>query len=107
MQTQLNVRCGTDRAKGLLMAGQKLDVAFAYPLLRETAMQARLRLSEVARGAVRAAMGGVVQAAQQAQPLHLGGRQRMRTVDDGRDGVAEFARAVSRQDQHGCARRRP
>ena len=69
LQTQLDERRWTDRAKGLLMAGQNLDEAAAYQLLRETAMHAHLRLGEVARS--------VVQAAQQAEALNLAGQQRM------------------------------
>ena len=69
LQTQLDERRWTDRAKGLLMTGQNLDEAAAYQLLRETAMHAHLRLGEVARS--------VVQAAQQAEALNLAGQQRM------------------------------
>ncbi|WP_310386441.1 type IV pili methyl-accepting chemotaxis transducer N-terminal domain-containing protein [Roseateles sp.] len=69
LQTQLDERKWTDRAKGLLMAAQALDEAGAYQLLRAAAMQTHLRLGEVARS--------LVEAAQQAEALNLAGQQRM------------------------------
>lgn len=69
LQTQLDERKWTDRAKGLLMTGQSLDEAGAYQLLRAAAMQTHLRLGEVARS--------LVEAAQQAEALNLAGQQRM------------------------------
>jgi hypothetical protein len=69
LQTQLDERRWTDRAKGLLMAGQTLDEAAAYQWLRTAAMQAHLRLGEVARS--------LVEAAEQAEALNLAGQQRM------------------------------
>lgn len=69
LQTQLDERKWTDRAKGLLMSAQALDEAGAYQLLRAAAMQTHLRLGEVARS--------LVEAAQQAEALNLAGQQRM------------------------------
>lgn len=69
LQTQLDERKWTDRAKGLLMTAQALDEAGAYSLLRAAAMQTHLRLGEVARS--------LVEAAQQAEALNLAGQQRM------------------------------
>ena len=69
LQTQLDERKWTERAKGLLMTAQALDEAGAYQLLRAAAMQTHLRLGEVARS--------LVEAAQQAEALNLAGQQRM------------------------------
>nr|WP_316641228.1 ANTAR domain-containing protein [uncultured Roseateles sp.] len=69
LQAQLDDRKWTERAKGLLMAGQELDEASAFKLLREAAMHAHLRLGEVARS--------VVRAAEMAEALNLAGQQRM------------------------------
>lgn len=69
LQAQLDDRKWTERAKGLLMAGQELDEASAFKLLREAAMHAHLRLGEVARS--------VVRAAELAEALNLAGQQRM------------------------------
>jgi len=69
LQAQLDDRKWTERAKGLLMAGQELDEASAFKLMREAAMHAHLRLGEVARS--------VVRAAEMAEALNLAGQQRM------------------------------
>jgi len=69
LQTQLDERKWTERAKGLLMAAREIDEDSAFRLLRETAMQANLRLGQVARS--------VVQAAQLAEAVNLAGQQRM------------------------------
>jgi len=69
LQTQLDERKWTERAKGLLMAAREIDEDSAFRLLRETAMQAHLRLGQVARS--------VVQAAQLAEAVNLAGQQRM------------------------------
>ncbi len=69
LQTLLDERKWTDRAKGILMAGQALDEAGAYQWLRAAAMQSHLRLGEVARS--------LVEAAQQAEAINLAGQQRM------------------------------
>jgi len=69
LQTQLDERKWTDKAKGLLMAAQDLDEAGAYQLLRNAAMHAHLRLGEVSRS--------VVRAAQAAEAVNLAGQQRM------------------------------
>lgn len=69
LQTQLDERKWTDKAKGLLMAAQDLDEEAAFRLLREAAMHAHLRLGQVALS--------VVQAAQAAEAINLAGQQRM------------------------------
>jgi len=69
LQTQLDERKWTDKAKGLLMAAQDLDEASAYQLLRDAAMHAHIRLGEVSRS--------VVRAAQAAEAVNLAGQQRM------------------------------
>lgn len=69
LQTQLDERKWTEKAKGLLMAAQELDEASAFRLLRDAAMHAHLRLGEVARS--------VVEAAQLAEAVNLAGQQRM------------------------------
>ncbi len=69
LQAQLDDRKWTERAKGLLMAGQELDEANAFKLMRDAAMHAHLRLGEVARS--------VVRAAEMAEALNLAGQQRM------------------------------
>jgi len=69
LQTQLDERKWTDKAKGLLMAAQDLDEAGAYQLLRDAAMHAHIRLGEVSRSVVRAALA--------AEAVNLAGQQRM------------------------------
>ncbi len=69
LQTQLDERKWTEKAKGLLMAAQELDEAAAFRLLRDAAMHAHLRLGEVARS--------MVEAAQLAEAVNLAGQQRM------------------------------
>lgn len=69
LQTQLDDRKWTERAKGLLMTAQDIDEAAAFRLLRDAAMLAHLRLGEVSRS--------VVEAAQLAEALNLAGQQRM------------------------------
>jgi len=69
LQTQLDERKWTERAKGLLMSAREIDEEQAFRLLREAAMHAHLRLGEVARS--------VVQAAQLAEAVNLAGQQRM------------------------------
>jgi hypothetical protein len=69
LQGQLDDRKWTEKAKGLLMSARELDEDSAFRLLREAAMQAQLRLAEVARS--------VVQAAQLAEGVNLAGQQRM------------------------------
>ncbi|WP_158080868.1 ANTAR domain-containing protein, partial [Pelomonas sp. KK5] len=69
LQQRLDERRWTERAKGCLMAAQSLDEAQAHKLLRDTAMQARLQLAEVARS--------VVHASQLAEAVNRAGQQRM------------------------------
>lgn len=68
-QARMEDRQWTERAKGLLMHACALDEPAAHGLLRDTAMQARLRLPELARS--------VVQAAKLAEGVNLAGQQRM------------------------------
>ena len=69
LQQRLDERRWTERAKGCLMAAQQLDEPQAHRLLRETAMHARLPLSEVA--------SSVVRASQLAEAVNRAGQQRM------------------------------
>lgn len=69
LQTQLDDRKWTERAKGLLMAAREIDEDSAFRLLREAAMHAHLRLGEVSRS--------VVRSAQLAEAVNLAGQQRM------------------------------
>ncbi len=54
-RTELQDRKFIDRAKGILMKTRGLNEADAYALLRRTAMNKNLRLSEIARSLVTAA----------------------------------------------------
>ncbi|MBV8603805.1 MAG: type IV pili methyl-accepting chemotaxis transducer N-terminal domain-containing protein [Pelomonas sp.] len=65
---RLDERRWTERAKGVLMLAQGLGEDAAHRLLRETAMHARLKLAELARGVVAAAEG--------AEAVNLAGQQR-------------------------------
>lgn len=58
-----------DRAKGLLMRGQRLDEEQAFALLREASMHANLRLAQVSRD--------VVEAANAAEAIDRAGQLRM------------------------------
>ncbi len=69
LQGKLDERRWTEQAKGVLMHSCALDEEAAHRLLRESAMQARLRLAELSRS--------VVQAAQLAEGVNLAGQQRM------------------------------
>ncbi|MDY0744113.1 ANTAR domain-containing protein [Paucibacter sp. R3-3] len=69
LQRKLDDRRWTERAKGCLMAAQSLDEAQAHKLLRDTAMHARLQLTQVAQS--------VVHAAQLAEAVNRAGQQRM------------------------------
>jgi len=66
---QLDERRWTERAKGVLMQCQQLDEAQAYKLLRDAAMQAQTRLSELARH--------LVHQHERAEALERAGAQRM------------------------------
>lgn len=68
-QAKLDERKWTERAKGLLMQARGIDEAAAFALLRNTAMQTRSRLPEVARG--------VVHTSELAEALERAGAQRM------------------------------
>ncbi len=69
LQSRLDERRWTEQAKNVLMQTCAMDEAAAHRLLRESAMQARLRLAELSRS--------VVQAAQLAEGVNLAGQQRM------------------------------
>ncbi len=66
---QLDERRWTERAKGVLMQCQQLEEAQAYKLLRDAAMQAQTKLSELARH--------LVQQHERAEALERAGAQRM------------------------------
>jgi hypothetical protein len=96
LQTQLDDRKWTEKAKGLLMAAQELDEDSAFRLLREAAMHAHLRLGEVSRS--------VVRAAQLAEAVNLAGQQRMLSqrlvkLMAQRAAGIEAARAKALQDE--------
>ena len=55
-QTRLDERKWVDRAKGLLMRDPQVGEPAAFALLRAAAMQGKLRLGEVSRGLVEAAL---------------------------------------------------
>lgn len=69
LQSRLDERRWAEQAKGVLMQACAIDEDAAHRLLREAAMQARLRMAELSRS--------VVQAAQLAEGVNLAGQQRM------------------------------
>ena len=68
-QASLAERKFVDRAKGMLMRGSQLSEDDAFALLRKAAMQGQVRLGEVSRGVIEAALA--------AEAVNLGGQLRM------------------------------
>ena len=69
LNTRIDDRIWTDKARGLLMAARSLDEAAAFRLLRDAAMLSQLKLGEVSRS--------VVRASELAEAVNLAGQQRM------------------------------
>ncbi|MDE1926252.1 MAG: ANTAR domain-containing protein [Burkholderiales bacterium] len=93
LRTQIDDRIWIDRAKGLLMAARSLDEDGAYKLLRGAAMDANLRLADVARS--------VVDAARRADAVNRAGQLRMLS----QRLVAQAAQRLARIDAAGARRR--
>ncbi|MDE2367719.1 MAG: ANTAR domain-containing protein [Burkholderiales bacterium] len=93
LRAQIDDRIWIDRAKGLLMAARSLDEDGAYRLLRGAAMDANLRLADVARS--------VVDAARRADAVNRAGQLRMLS----QRLVAQAAQRLARIDAAGARRR--